>query len=111
MPHSMETSYTAHFPTSNTGPQGASAMLIDATRKWPYTPVSLPKREYMERARALWEELGLPPLRPRTPWYGYDLGVWPEEFRELAELGEQGRFEEAAARLMGRRRRVERGQV
>jgi 3-polyprenyl-4-hydroxybenzoate decarboxylase len=111
MPHSMETSYTAHFPTSNTGPQGASAMLIDATRKWPYTPVSLPKREYMERARAIWEELGLPPLRPRTPWYGYDLGVWPEEFRELAELGEQGRFEEAAARLMGRRRRVERGQV
>jgi UbiD family decarboxylase len=111
MPHSVETSYTAHFPTSNVSPQGASAMLMDATRKWPYTPVSLPKREYMERAKAIWEELGLPTLRPRAPWYGYDLGVWPEEFRELADLGEQGRFDEAAARLMGRSRRVERGSV
>jgi sterol 24-C-methyltransferase len=46
---------------------------------------------------------------PRAPWYGYDLGVWAEEFRELADLGEQGRFDEAAARLMGRTRRVERG--
>ena len=111
MPHSIETSYTAHYPTSNNSPQGASAMLMDATRKWPYTPVSLPKREYMEHAKAIWEELGLPPLRPRAPWYGYDLGVWPEEFRELADLGEQGRFNEAAERLMGRARRVERGQV
>jgi len=111
MPHSFETSYTAHYPTSNTGPQGASAMLIDATRKWPYTPVSLPKREYMERARTIWEELGLPPLRPRAPWYGYNLGVWPAEFEELAALGAQGRFEEVAQRLISRARPVQRGEA
>ena len=99
------------MPRALSGPQGASAMLLDATRKWPYTPVSLPKQEYMERAKAIWDELGFPTLRPRMPWFGYDLGVWPEESRELAELGEQGRFDEAAARLMGRARRVERGQV
>lgn len=104
MPHSEETSYTAHYPTSNSSPQGASAMLLDATRKWPYTPVSLPKQEYMERARAIWEELGLPALRPRMPWYGYDLGVWPDEFRELADLGAAGDFDAAAARLLGRSR-------
>src|ERR1043166_8882821 len=34
---------------------GCSAMLIDATRKWDYPPVSLPKKEFMERARTLWE--------------------------------------------------------
>jgi UbiD family decarboxylase len=111
MPHSLETSYTAHYPTSNSGPQGASAMLLDATRKWPYTPVSLPKQPYMERAKAIWEELGFPTLRPRMPWYGYDLGVWPKEFAELAELGEQGRFDEVAARLMGHARPVQRGDV
>jgi 4-hydroxy-3-polyprenylbenzoate decarboxylase len=65
----------------------------------------------MERARALWEELGLPPLRPRTPWYGYNLGVWPAEFEELAALGAQGRFEEVAQRLIGRARPVERGEA
>ena len=34
-------------------PTGNSAMLIDATRKWPYNPISLPKQEHMERARQL----------------------------------------------------------
>jgi len=32
---------------------GGSQILIDATLKWPYPPVSLPTREYMERARAI----------------------------------------------------------
>ncbi|MBI4484311.1 MAG: UbiD family decarboxylase [Acidobacteria bacterium] len=99
MPHSIATSYTAHYPESSVSPQGASAMLLDATRKWAYTPVSLPKKEYMDRARAIWEELGLPALKPRVPWHGYDLGVWPEEFRELAELGEKGEFGAVAQRL------------
>ena len=39
------------------------------------------------------------------------LGVWPREFAELAELGEQGRFDEVAARLMGHARPVQRGDV
>ena len=43
------------------GPQDRnSGMLIDATRKYPMPPLALPTREYMEHARALWEELDLP---------------------------------------------------
>ena len=45
-----------------------------------FPPISLPKREYMERARQIWEELGLPQLKPESPWYGYSLGEWPEDF-------------------------------
>ena len=33
-----------------------SALLIDATRKWPYPPVSLPRKEFMENACKIWEE-------------------------------------------------------
>jgi len=69
---------------------GASAMLIDATRKWPYPPVSLPKKEYMERARQLWERLELPKLKPQNPWYGYNLGLWSEEDEADAELAVRG---------------------
>src|SRR5207245_2179728 len=54
-------------------PRGASAMLIDATRKWDYPPISLPKEEFMERARRIWEDERLPALSPKTPWFGYPL--------------------------------------
>ena len=45
------------------------ALLINAVRPWPYMPVSLPRMEFMERSKAIWEELGLPELKPRMPWY------------------------------------------
>ena len=69
---------------------GCSALLIDATRKWDYPPVSLPKREFMERARELWERLELPKLRPQDPWFGYQLGAWSEEDEEEAQLALRG---------------------
>jgi 4-hydroxy-3-polyprenylbenzoate decarboxylase len=93
------------------GPEGASAILLDATRKWPYPPVSLPKREYMERGRALWEELGFPPLRPHTPWYGYELGNWPAELQHQADLAARGEFEEVARLLLDQRRRRPEGSL
>ena len=31
------------------------------------------------RETALWERLGLPPLKPESPWYGYSLGDWTED--------------------------------
>jgi 4-hydroxy-3-polyprenylbenzoate decarboxylase len=62
-----------------------SAMLIDATMKQPMPPLALPKREYMENAKALWERLGLPPLRPETPWFGYSLGDWNETWDKNAQ--------------------------
>lgn len=61
-----------------------SAMLINAMLKRPYPPISLPAKEFMENAKAIWDELGLPPLKPEMPWYGYSLGQWPEEFRAEA---------------------------
>jgi 4-hydroxy-3-polyprenylbenzoate decarboxylase len=102
MPNDPERGYSPAWIPHFAGPEGASAMLVDATRKWGYTPVSLPKRPYMERAREIWDELGLPPLQPRAPWYGYDLGNWPESFRRLAELGEEGRFDTVAQELLSR---------
>ena len=71
-------------------PSGGSALLIDATRKWDYPPVALPKREYMERAREIWKAEGLPELEPKVPWFGYHLGYWPDEYQEAAEFNLQG---------------------
>jgi 4-hydroxy-3-polyprenylbenzoate decarboxylase len=85
----------------------SSYMLIDATRKWANPPISLPRREYMDRARFLWEQLELPALKPREPWYGMSLGFWPEEQEELVALAEQGREEEAAELLLSRGRQLE----
>ena len=67
------------------GGVGSSAMLIDATLKWESPPVSLAKKEFMERALEIWKELGLPELHLKQPWYGYTLGYWPAEYEEDAE--------------------------
>jgi len=85
----------ARFPS----PSGCSAIMMDATRKWPYPPVALPAKKYMEAAKQKWEKLGLPPLQPKMPWYGYSLGYWGEEDEENAELAVQGDYEKIAARL------------
>lgn len=73
--------------------------MIDATRKWPYPPVALPSRKYMEAAKAKWEKLGLPPLKPKMPWYGYSLGHWDEEDVENAESAVRGDYRQVAERL------------
>ncbi len=63
-----------------------AAVLIDATLKEAFPPVSLPKREFMERAREIWEELDLPEITPQWPWYGYDLGQWNDDLERQAQL-------------------------
>jgi len=74
------------------GPRGprdggeTASVLINATLKGTYAPVALPKREFMENAKAIWERLGLPPLKPESPWHGYDLGHWPAELDRQARL-------------------------
>ena len=85
----------ARFPS----PSGCSAIMIDATRKWPYPPVALPSRKYMEAAKAKWEKLGLPPLKPKMPWYGYSLGHWDEGDVENAESAVRGDYRQVAERL------------
>ncbi|MYL83510.1 UbiD family decarboxylase [Desulfovibrio aerotolerans] len=73
-------------------PGGAidSTMLIDATAKGDLPPVALPKKEFMDRARALWEELGLPALTPESPWSGYSLGDWSPEWDACAARATAG---------------------
>jgi 4-hydroxy-3-polyprenylbenzoate decarboxylase len=73
-------------------PVGCSAMLIDATRKGPYPPVGLPKRPFMERALEIWKKEGLAPIKLRTPWFGYPLGLWTERDDELADRVTRGDY-------------------
>jgi 4-hydroxy-3-polyprenylbenzoate decarboxylase len=65
--------------------------------KSPLPPLALPKQIYMERARAIWEELGLPPLRPHSPWFGYSLGDWLPRWDAAAERAVEGRYLENGA--------------
>lgn len=67
-----------------------SLLLIDATMKWPYPPISLPTKEFMERALELWREEGLPELKLREPVWGRNLGYWSKEDEQKAEWALKG---------------------
>ena len=58
----------------------------------------------MERARTIWQELGLPPLTPRQPWYGYSLGDWDAVWDKYADCAVVGRWEETGKESFVRRR-------
>src|SRR5262244_585619 len=58
MPHRDQ----GHGPRSMRNGGEDASLLVDATLKEDFPPISLPKRQHMERAKVLWEELGLPPL-------------------------------------------------
>ena len=93
-----------HGPRSERGGAEDSTMLIDATLKGDMPPVALPKREYMENAKELWERLGLPPLAPEAPWHGYSLGDWSDEWDAMAERAVAGDYLENG-RLTAQKRR------
>ena len=94
-----------HGPRSNRNEGQDASVLIDATLKEKFPPISLPKREFMERARQIWEELGLPKLKPEAPWFGYSLGEWPEELERAAELAVEGDYFETGKLFAARRRK------
>lgn len=78
---------------SSTEGRKLSRVLVNATRKWPYPPVGLPRKEYMERALRLWQEQrDLPPPRLKEPYYGYSLGYWSQELQEYADLIAHGEY-------------------
>ncbi|WP_416841259.1 UbiD family decarboxylase [Haloferax sp. DFSO52] len=79
-----------------------SAILWDATLKRKLPPISLPKKEYMEHAREIWNELELPELSPEMPWYGYSLGEWNDQLVEEAERAVEGRYYETGEELKDR---------
>lgn len=72
--------------------QSNSCMLIDATQKNPMPPLALPARQYMERARALWIELGLPALNAAQPWHGYQMGQWNDRWELFARRTAEGNW-------------------
>lgn len=85
----------------------STGLLIDATMPWDYPPISLPRREYMERARDIWGELQLPALDLKAPWFGYQLGAWTPELEEEAQLAVEGRHFETGEKLKGVRKRID----
>ncbi len=93
-----------HGPALERGNGEDASLLIDATLKSDMPPLALPKREYMEQAKALWEKFGLPPLQPESPWYGYSLGDWTDEWDEMAKRAAEGRYLENGRRSAQLRR-------
>jgi UbiD family decarboxylase len=92
-----------HGPKS--GPRGEeSTILIDATLKHTAPPLALPAREFMERARAIWQELNLPALSPQPPWHGYSLGDWSQAWDVYAARAVAGQWEASGAETFARRR-------
>ena len=94
-----------HGPRSQRNGGQDASVLIDATLKEDFPPISLPKREYMERAKVIWEELGLPKLKPQAPWFGYSLGEWSDELEHAAQLAVKGDYFETGKLIAKRRRK------
>ena len=93
-----------HAPRMAGVPELESALLVDATLKHPMPPLALPKQEFMENAKALWERLGLPHLKPESPWHGYSLGDWTEEWDRSAMQAARGEWMERDESYRQRRR-------
>jgi len=89
----------------------SALMLIDATMKEPLPPVALPKQHYMDKALAIWSELGLPKLDLRSPWYGYSLGQWNEHLDEAAEAAVRGDYYRNGEHLSAQRKPVDNRKV
>jgi 4-hydroxy-3-polyprenylbenzoate decarboxylase len=106
----VEDVHIAPYHTSLQGSQygvrkSDSTMLIDATLKGPMPPLALPAREYMEQARAIWDELGLPPLTIASPWHGYTLGDWTENWDVFARRAAAGDWEMTGKETLARMRK------
>jgi UbiD family decarboxylase len=92
-----------HGPKS--GPRSEeSTLLIDATLKHTAPPLALPAQQFMEHARTIWQELGLPALTPQAPWHGYSLGDWSKQWDVYAERAVAGKWEQSGAETFARRR-------
>jgi UbiD family decarboxylase len=81
-----------HGPKREHGGEEDSTLLMDATMKSDMPPLALPKKPYMENTKKIWEELGLPALRPQSPWFGYSLGDWLPQWDEAAERCATGHY-------------------
>jgi 4-hydroxy-3-polyprenylbenzoate decarboxylase len=94
---------SGHGPKSGRVPNDSS-LLIDATLKSPFPPLALPTKEYMERARKIWDELGLPALAPQPPWHGYTLGDWNDTWETYAKRAVAGGWEQSGQETFTQKR-------
>ena len=74
-----------HGPKRESTGEEDSTLLIDATMKTPMPPLALPTKHFMEAGKKLWDRLGLPELRPESPWHGYSLGDWSQSWTDAAD--------------------------
>jgi len=81
-----------HGPKREHSGEEDSTLLIDATMKSDMPPLALPTKEYMERAKVLWDKLGLPPVRETNPWFGYSLGDWTDVWDAAAQRAATGDY-------------------
>jgi 4-hydroxy-3-polyprenylbenzoate decarboxylase len=93
-----------HGPRGTRDSGETAAVLINATLKGTFAPVALPTREFMEQARVLWERLGLQPLKPESPWHGYELGHWPPALAREAKLATDSDYFKTGAEAEKHRR-------
>ena len=91
-----------HGPKRETHGEEDATLLIDATMKSPMPPLALPTKPYMEAGKALWEKLGLPELRPESPWHGYSLGDWSQAWTEAAQRAADSDWLENGRRTLQR---------
>ena len=90
---------------SQYGPNKAeSTLLIDATQKYAMAPLALPGKEYMERAKEIWDQLNLPTLQVKQPWHGYTLGDWNDTWEKFAQRAVSGDWELSGLETLARRR-------
>ncbi|HXF34652.1 MAG TPA: UbiD family decarboxylase [Candidatus Acidoferrales bacterium] len=83
-----------------------SVLLVNATLRHKLPPISLPKREFMERSLEIWRELGLPAVSPQAPWHGYSLGEWSDDLDLEAALATEGRWLETGVKMAGQQKKV-----
>jgi UbiD family decarboxylase len=105
----VEDVHIAPYRSGGHGPKAGrrsndSSLLIDATLKQAFPPLALPTQEFMERARKIWDELGMPALSPQPPWHGYTLGDWAEDWETYARRAVAGDWEKSGKETFARRR-------
>jgi UbiD family decarboxylase len=100
----LEPYRTAGHASKSRGQTSDSTMLVDATLKQAMSPLALPAREFMEKARGIWEQLGLPPLTVCPPWHGYSLGDWNGAWDAFARNAVAGAWDKNGENTFGRRR-------
>ncbi len=94
-----------HGPKREHGGEEDSSLLIDATMKSDMPPLALPTQPYMEKAKVLWDRLGLPAIKPESPWYGYSLGDWSDAWEQAAKRAAEGDYLENGRRTHQRRQK------